>query len=120
MIEPIPNLPDNVLGFSASGTVTSADYESVIVPTVDALFARVEGVRLLYHLGPSFTGFEAAAMWDDTKIGLKHWSGWERIAVVSDVEWIRAGVKLFSLAMPGRIRVFANDALEEAKRWVSE
>jgi hypothetical protein len=120
MIETIPDLPERVLGFTAKGTVTADDYESIIVPAVEARFDRQDKVRLLYHLGEDFSGFEAAAMWDDTKVGLKHLTGWERIAVVSDVEWIRAGMKVFGFVMPGHVRVFHNRELAEAKRWISE
>ena len=119
MVEQIPDLPDNVLGFAAKGTVTAEDYESVIIPAVEALFARQRKVRFLYHLGEDFSGFEAAAMWDDTKLGLKHLSGWERMAVVSDVEWIRAAIRIFGLAIPGHIRVFHNSELTEAKQWIT-
>jgi hypothetical protein len=120
MIEKISNLPDNVLGFTAKGTVTAKDYESVIIPAVEALFSRQSRVRFLYHLGKDFSGFEAAAMWDDAKLGLKHLSGWERIAVVSDIDWIRTAVRVFSLAMPGHIRVFHDSELTEAAKWISE
>lgn len=120
MVERIPDLPDNVLGFTARGTVTASDYESVIVPAVEALLARQGKARFLYHLGAEFSGFEAAAVWDDTKLGLKHLRGWERMAVVSDVEWIRAAIRIFGLAIPGHVRVFHDRELGEAKRWVSE
>lgn len=120
MIEQIHDLPDNVLGFAATGTVTASDYESVIIPAVEALFARQNKVRFLYHLGEDFSGFEAAAMWDDTKLGLKHLSGWERMAVVSDVEWLRAAIRIFGLAIPGQVRVFHNRELAEAKKWITE
>lgn len=120
MIEPIAGLPDNTLGFAAKGTVTANDYETVIIPAVEALFSQRSKARFLYHLGTDFTGFEAAAMWDDAKIGLKHISGWERMAVVSDVEWIRAAIKVFGLAMPGHVRVFHNNEISKAKQWISE
>lgn len=120
MIEAITDLPDNVLGFAAKGTVTADDYESVIMPAVDAMFSRREKVRFLYLLGEGFTGFGLGAMWDDTKLGLKHLRGWERMAVVSDVEWVRAAVRVFGLAMPGHVRVFHNDEIAEATRWISE
>jgi hypothetical protein len=120
MVEPIPDLPDNVLGFKATGTVTAEDYESVVIPAVEALFARKTKVRFLYHLGEQFSGFEAAAVWDDTKLGLKHLGGWERVAVVSDVEWIRAAVKIFGLAIPGHIRLFHNRELGDARQWIIE
>ena len=120
MVERIPDLPDNVLGFRAKGKVTASDYESVITPAVEALFARHDKVRFLYHLGEEFTGFEAAAMWDDAKLGLKHLAGWERVALVTDVEWIRAAIKVFALAIPGHVRVFHDRDLEEARRWATE
>jgi hypothetical protein len=59
-------------------------------------------------------------MWDDAKLGMKHLTGWEKMALVSDVEWIRRAVKIFGLAIPGHIRVFHNSELAEAKRWVAE
>jgi len=120
MIEKIPDLPGNVLGFSAKGTVTANDYESVIIPEVEAMFSRQDKVRLFYQLGEEFSGFEAAAVWDDTKLGLKHLTGWEKIALVSDVEWVRWALTIFGLAMPGHIRVFHNRDFAEAKRWISE
>ena len=120
MVEQIPDLPSNAIGFTAKGTVTASDYESAIIPAVEALFARQRKVRFLYHLGEAFTGFEAAAMWDDTKLGLKHLTGWERMAVVSDVDWIRVAIKIFGVAIPGHVRVFHNSELAEARRWISE
>jgi hypothetical protein len=120
MVEQIANLPENVLGFTAKGTVTARDYESVIIPAVEALFARRAKVRFLYHLGKDFSGFEAAAMWDDAKLGLKHLAGWEKMAVVSDIEWLRAAVRIFGLAIPGHVRVFHDRELADAKRWISE
>jgi hypothetical protein len=120
MVEKIPGLPDNVLGLSAKGTVTASDYESVIIPAVEAMFARRDKVRFLYHLGEDYSGIEPGAVWDDTKLGLKHFAGWERMAVVSDVEWIRWAVKIFGLAMPGHVRVFHNSDFAEAKRWICE
>ena len=119
MVEQISGLPDNVLGFTAKGTVTANDYESVIIPAVEALFTHHSKIRFLYHLGDEFSGFEAAAVWDDTKLGLTHFSGWERMAVVSDVEWIRAAIKIFGLAIPGQVRVYHNSELAEAKRWIA-
>jgi len=119
MVERIPGLPENVLGFKAKGRVTAGDYESQIIPAVEEQFARHHKVRFLYHLGAEFTGFDAAAAWDDTKLGLKHLAGWERMAVVTDVEWIRVALRAFGLAIPGHVRVFHDRELDDAKRWVA-
>ena len=119
-VEKITGLPDDILGFRAKGTVTANDYESVIIPAVEAMFSRQRKVRFLYHLGEEFSGIEAAAAWDDARLGLKHLTGWEKMALVSDVDWIRWAVKIFGLAIPGQVRVFHNRDLADAKRWISE
>jgi len=120
MIKPIPDLPDNILGFEASGKVTGKDYEIILVPAVESKLKEFKNVRLLYHFGPDFSGYELEAIWDDTKIGLKHLTAWERIAIVTDTEWICSATRIFGFTMPGHIRVFKNDELPAAKNWVCE
>ncbi len=120
MIERMQDLPDNVLGFTAKGKVTARDYQDVVIPAVEALFAQQRHVRFLYHVGAEFTAFEPAAMWDDALLGFKHLAGWERVAFVTDVDWLRAAVKLFGLAMPGHVREFRNAELARAKEWITE
>ena len=113
-------LPDNVAGFSATGQVTGDDYESVIVPTIDSKLQTHEKLRLLYHLGPEFKRFTTTALWDDAKVGMHHLTAFERVAIVSDVGWINTMAKGIGLAMPTKLRTFANDDLEAAKRWIAE
>lgn len=120
MIEMIPNLPDNVVGFAAHGKITGADYESTLIPAVEERLRKHDKVRLLYQMAPDFEGFDAAAVWDDTKIGLKHWTAWERCAVVTDHAWVRNMTKAFGFVMPGEVRVFGNDQLDAARAWLSE
>jgi hypothetical protein len=45
-----------VLGIEAVGEVTADDYESVMLPAVSAARQGGEKARLLYLLGPEFTG----------------------------------------------------------------
>ena len=120
MIQRIEGLPEGVLGFSAKGTVTKLDYEQVITPAVEEALSKYEKVRFLYCLGDDFTDFAPAAMWEDAKIGLGHLVSWERVAVVTDVEWISAAVKAFGFLFHGHARVFRNDESTEARAWISE
>ncbi len=76
MIERIPDLPDNVIGFVASGQVTAGDYESVVIPAIESALKTQGNVRTLYQLGPAFTEFSAGAMWDDMKLGMAHLKAW--------------------------------------------
>ena len=119
MIEVLPNLPENVLGFRASAHVTAADYESIVIPAVESMIQRRGHVRLLYQIGPAFDGFTPGAMWDDAKIGMAHFAAWERVAVVTDVDWIATAVRVFAFAMPGTVKVFPTAAYAEAVEWIA-
>ena len=44
----------------------------------------------------------------------------ERVAVVTDVDWIGSMIRAFGFAMPGEVRVFDDDDLEAAREWISE
>ena len=115
----IPGLPDNVVAVAAHGTVAGDDYETVLIPALDRGLKTHEKVRLLYHLGSDFTGFTAAALWDDTKVGIRHLTAFEKIAVVTDVSWIVDAVKVFGFFIPCPVKVFGNDRLDDAKAWIS-
>lgn len=120
MIKLIDGLPDNVIGARAVGKIESSDYDTVLDPAVKAAAAGGDKLRFLYVLGDDFDGYSAGAMWQDTKIGLEHWSKWERIAVVTDNDAYEDGIKIFGWMVPGEIKVFDNEEFEAAKAWVSE
>lgn len=119
MIKVIPDMPDNVVAVAATGTVTGEDYDAVLIPAIEDRLKRYDKIRLLYQLGPDFIGFTAQAMWDDAKVGMRHLAAFERIAVVSDIEWIVGAVKLFSFIIPSLVRTFGNGGFSEAKAWIS-
>lgn len=119
MIEILTDLPDDVLGFNASGTVTGRDYETILIPAVEEKLKKHKQISLLYHLGKDFEGFEAEAMWDDMKVGLHHITAWKRIAVITDVDWIRTATKVMGFVMPATVRVFTTEQADDARTWVS-
>ena len=108
MIEVIKNMPLHILGFIASGQVTASDYETVLIPAVESRLADNEKVRLFYHIGPAFTEFTSGAIWDDAKLGFGHLKAWEKIAVVTDVDWVKSSIGFFKFAMPCPLKVFSN------------
>jgi hypothetical protein len=120
MIEIISDMPENVVAVSAKGKVTGQDYDKVLIPALEEKLKGHKKIRLLYHLGEDFSGFTAEAMWDDTKVGIRHLTAFEKIAVVSDVEWIAGAVKVFAFIIPCPVRIFGNEGLAEAKTWVSK
>jgi hypothetical protein len=119
MMKLLPNFPDHVVAVSASGQVDAKDYETVLMPAIDAALKRHDRVRVLYQLTPEFTGFTAGAMWDDAKIGLGNWKAWERVAVVTDVHWVAHAARMFAFLMPGVVKVFSNAQSPEAQTWIA-
>ncbi len=53
-------------------------------------------------------------------MGMKHLTSFERVAVVTDIDWIENVIKAFGFAVPGEVRVFDDDDLEAARQWISE
>lgn len=111
-------MPIGTIGFEAKGKVTKEDYEQVLVPGVAAALEQGP-VRLLYVLGEDFESYSPGAMWSDTRLWAGHRTAWERVAVVTDVDWVENGVKAFSWLMPGKIRVFDDDEVDQAKLWLA-
>ena len=119
MIELLKDFPGNVVALSASGQVTKADYEKVVVPAVERALSQHDKVRLYYQIAPDFSGIDPGAMWADTKVGMGHFLRWERIAVVTDVDWIRLSVTAFGFLMPAQVHVYSADEAAGAKKWIS-
>jgi len=118
MIQSIPDLPDNVVAVTATGEITAADYENIIMPAVDLAHEKHGKIRMLYQVESDMCDYTAGAMWDDAKVGLKHFTHFEKIAVVTDNSLISGGVKTFAFLMPGEVRIFSHSELEEAKSWI--
>ena len=119
MIKLIDGLPDNVVGLEAVGEIEASDYTTVLDPAVAAALKNNDSIRLLYVLGDEFDGYSAGAMWQDTKVGVSHWSKWERMAIVTDHGAYADGVKVFGWIIPGEIKVFSVADLEAAKVWAA-
>ena len=103
----------------AVGEIDDDDYEDVLEPTIADRLSRHDKIRLLYVLGPEFSGYEADAMWEDTKLGFKTFTKYDRMAVVTDTSWVRHSVKAFGWLMPGDVKVFSMDQIDEARTWIT-
>jgi len=115
MIEIIKGLPDNVVGFVATGRVTSTDCDEVLVPAVRKTKKRHDKLRLYYELECRFPG----AAWEDLDMEPLRLQQWERVAVVTDVSWVRHTVKALRFLIPADVRVFPTLQADEGRDWVT-
>ncbi|UOE50964.1 STAS/SEC14 domain-containing protein [Mucilaginibacter sp. SMC90] len=120
MISLINDLPAHVLGVRASGEVTKNDMKTVLLPALDEVAGRTGQLNYLLVLDTDVQNFTAAAWWQDMIAGLKHFTDWNRIAVVTDQKAVEIFTDLFELGVPGKSKGFLPDQLAQAKTWVSE
>jgi hypothetical protein len=119
MIEALGNFPENVIAFACKGHVTRADYETILIPAVEKALGRHDKIRLYYQIDSEFEGIDPGAVWEDFKTGVEHLTRWERIAVVTDVDWIRHTMRIFSFLMPGEMKVFPTSEIATARDWIA-
>jgi hypothetical protein len=121
MVERIPDMPEGTLGFRLAGRIDRDEYFQILDPIKEQL-ERGERVSFLVEALDDFHGLDLGALWEDLKVagsvGLKYRSSWERLAVVTDKDWMRHGIAAFAWVIPGEIRVFEPGELERAKAWV--
>ena len=115
MLELIEGLPKNVVGIAASGKVTMQDCHDVLVPAIAKSLKWHDKIRLYYELNSRFPG----SAWDDLDLGLEHASCCERVAIVTDIGWVRLTVKAVRFLIPAKIRVFSTDQAEEGRAWIT-
>ena len=119
MIELIKNLPANVLGIETEGEISKEDYDRVVVPKMNELANRQGEINYLVVLKTSVAEFGAGVWWDDFKLAIKHFTKWNKIAIVTDHDSIKTITNLFSFAFPGDPRGFKLSEYDEAVKWVS-
>lgn len=113
----------NVLAIRASGKMTDDDYKDTWLPKMEELLKAHGTLRVLIYMDEGFDGFEAGAMWEDTKFGFSHLGTaargkFEKIAVVGGSEWYRRFGEIFGHLMPGELKSFEASDLNGALAWV--
>jgi SpoIIAA-like len=117
MIKELSDLPVGVVGFEATGTLKAEDYRDVVLPALEQAFASGE-VRFVIVM-PEFHGMSGGAMWQDLKVGIEHFRAWKRIALVTDIDWMRHMTELFGWMTPGEVKVFPLAQRGEAIAWAA-
>lgn len=120
MIDRIENLPSGTLGFAFHGQIQGDDVDQVLVPAIDEAIGQFDHIKLMLCFGDDFEGYTLEAAWDDTSLGLRQWSGFERMAVLTDLAWLRQGVRGLAVLLPCPVRLFAHADVDGARRWLSE
>jgi hypothetical protein len=101
-----------------TGKLSHEDYQG-FVPAFERLVKKHGKIQVLFEMA-DFHGWAAAALWDDVKFDLKHFSDIERLALVGDKRWER-GMSVFCRPFTkASIRFFPSEAIQAARTWLQE
>lgn len=114
----IEGLPDDSVGVSVRGVVDAGDYSRTIAPVVEAALARHDRINLVYEISPEFETFTAGALWSDALLGAGHLTRFGKVALVTDLPWMRTAAQVFAPLVPTELRVFGD--LKDARAWIED
>lgn len=120
MLRRMTGMPAGTIGFEAIHEVDDDDWEETVEPILRREIAEGRDLRLLYLIGVQAGELEGDAMQADTEFRVRHATSFERVAVVSDEDWMRPALRALSFLLPGRARGFRVRELEQAKAWLAE
>ena len=116
MIEQLETGSPKIIGFKLSGKVHDEDYKT-LVPAVETSLAA-EGNGCLFVQMEDFHGWDLQAAWDDIKFGAKHYSDFERIAMVGDRKWEEWMTKLCKPFTKATVKYFDVPEVDAAWAWL--
>ena len=121
MFEILPQSTGGLLAVRASGKLSVDDYERILFPKLNELFKVHKKLNMLVLFDEVFACWSSPqAAWDDAKIGLQHPNDFDNIALVGAPQWVEWGMKLYSLFVKGKLRLFTAGQGEEAFAWLGD
>ncbi|MDQ1163027.1 STAS/SEC14 domain-containing protein [Chryseobacterium sp. SORGH_AS_0447] len=117
MITIIPEAPENVAAFSATGDVTKEDFQNLVLPHVQRKVDEYNELNYLLYLDTDLDKFTMGAWLQDAILGLKNLTQWNRAAIVTDKEGVQNFTDIFSVVMPGEFKSFPKGNLYNALYW---
>ncbi|MFI5526961.1 STAS/SEC14 domain-containing protein [Kitasatospora sp. NPDC051853] len=117
VVEKLSALPEGVIGFEIGGKLSAEDYRDVLIPALTTA-AEAGGIRCVLVVR-EFDGMSGGAVWEDLKLGAEHLRSWQRVALVTDLEWMAHLTTAFGWMIPGRTRTFPLAERAEAEAWAA-
>ena len=119
MLTKLKDLPAYVAAFKATGEVTKEDYDTILVPEIERVDQQHGHIHFMMVMETPSKEFSLGAWFKDAVVGLKHYRGWKKVAIVTDEKMLGKITDLFSALVPGSAKGFPLMQLEEAKSWVA-
>jgi hypothetical protein len=118
MIETIETGSPKVVGFRLCGKLHDEDYKQFL-PRMETILTAAGRVRLFIEL-ENFHGWDLHAAWDDLMFNLKHYSDFERIAMVGDRRWEKWMANFCKPLTKAKVNYFDRSEVYAAWTWLLE
>lgn len=106
------------LSMKAIGKLTHEDYE-IINPMIDAALQGYKEPKVKVFIDASeLEGWELRAAWDDFKLGIKHGSEFDKIAILGNKKWLEYSSKIASWFISGEVKYF--EEIDDALTWLQD
>lgn len=107
-----------IIEVQLSGKLTKEDYEAFVPITEDKIKEHGK-IRILVVMH-DFHGWDAGALWEDTKFDLKHFNDIERLAIVGETKWEKGMAVFCRPFTTAKIKYFDHADIEKARAWIQE
>jgi hypothetical protein len=120
MVELLEDFPPHVAAYKASGSVSKEEYRQVVMERVNKVAAQYGVINFLVRLETSMDNYSIGAFMNYIKISFQHFSKWNRMAIVTDEQWLRQAYRVLGYLVHGEIRCYPLNEYDTAKQWVSQ
>ena len=107
-----------IIEVELTGKLSKEAYEQ-FVPLTEQRIQQYGKVRMLVVLN-DFHGWDAGALWEDTKFDVKHFNDIERLALVGESKWEKGMATFCRPFTTAKIEYFDLAQLDDARRWIQE
>lgn len=119
MMTLLPMVDDRVVGVRIDGTIREDELRAMVDVVEDKL-TRHEKLRAYVEVA-KLGSIEPRALFEDLKMGAKHWDRFERKAAVTDAGWMKSIADALDPLFPWiQLKTFGFDERDAAVRWISE
>ncbi|MFL9835810.1 STAS/SEC14 domain-containing protein [Chryseobacterium terrae] len=113
MISLLNDAPENVAAFSASGNISLADFDSIIIPHVEKKMKRFNELNYLLYLNNNLPKTDVDVWLSHSLLKLNKISLCNRAAIVSD----DFGLQKITALHTNKFKIFSSDNIYGALHW---
>lgn len=120
MVELLNDFPPYVAAYKATGQVSKEEYEQVVMARINEVARQYGKINFLVLMATDVSDYSFGSLVDYVKMTFNHFKEWNRLAVVSDAQWVNKVYEALGGLVYGKVKSFRINEYEEARQWISE